>query len=314
MTLTQLRTFLAVAETGSVRAAAERLVVTQAAVSAALAALQRTLEVTLVRRDGRGLRLTEAGAVYAGYARRVLGLLDEARAAAAGETDPEHGRVRVAAVTTAGEQILPRLLAGFRSRYPDAGVLLDVGNRARVRALLDAHEVDLVIGGRPPRDPALTVHGVRLNQLVVVASARLSAARAPDGPLAWLARQTWLLREHGSGTRATTEALLSRLELTPATLTVGSNSAIRESCNAGLGVTLISRDAVARELADGSLVEVPTPVTPLRRDWHLIAHAGRLPATPALLVRHVLGTGEFNAPPMPTPRRREAAEAASARQ
>ena len=60
MTFGQLRTYLAVAETGSVRAAAERLVVTQSAVSAALAALHRELGVALVERDGRGLRLTPA--------------------------------------------------------------------------------------------------------------------------------------------------------------------------------------------------------------------------------------------------------------
>ena len=69
MTLNQLRTFLAVAETGSVRAAAHDLVVTQAAVSASLAALQKSLGVTLLEPDGRGLRLTAAGQAYAGYVR-----------------------------------------------------------------------------------------------------------------------------------------------------------------------------------------------------------------------------------------------------
>ena len=85
MTLNQLRTFLAVAEHGSVRAAAQELVVTQAAVSASVAALQKSLGVTLVTPDGRGLRLTNAGTAYAGYARRILGLLDEAALAAAAD-------------------------------------------------------------------------------------------------------------------------------------------------------------------------------------------------------------------------------------
>ncbi|MGH8976241.1 MAG: LysR family transcriptional regulator, partial [Acidimicrobiia bacterium] len=84
MTLGQLRTFLAVAETGSGRAASHRLVVTQPAVSAALAALQKEVGVALVAREGRGLRLTLAGTIFAGYARRILGLADEAVAAAGG--------------------------------------------------------------------------------------------------------------------------------------------------------------------------------------------------------------------------------------
>jgi len=105
--------------------------------------------------------------------------------------------------------------------------------------------------------------------------------------IAWLAGQTWLLREHGSGTRATTEAFLEELQIAPATLTVGSNVAVGESVAAGLGVTLISRDAVARELRHGVLAELPVPGTPLRRDWCLVSRAGRLPAPSRLFVQHV---------------------------
>src|SRR5260370_6990089 len=122
----QVQTFLAVAETGSVRAAAERLVVTESAVSSCVAALQKDLELALVAKNGRGLRLTDAGSVYAGYVRGVLGLLDEGRSAAAGEAGG--GVLRVAAVTTAGEQLLPGLLASFRSRYPRIGIHLAVGH------------------------------------------------------------------------------------------------------------------------------------------------------------------------------------------
>src|SRR6266542_1119960 len=150
MTLGQLRTFLAVAETGSVRGAAERLVVTQPAVSSALAALQREVGAALVAREGRGLRLTAAGEAFAGRARAALALLEEAVVSASSEAAPERGRVRLAAVTTAGEHLAPHLLASFRSRYPDAEVALEVGNRRRVWDALIAHDVDLAIGGRPP--------------------------------------------------------------------------------------------------------------------------------------------------------------------
>ncbi|TDC16113.1 helix-turn-helix domain-containing protein, partial [Actinomadura bangladeshensis] len=76
MTEARLRTFVALADAGSVRAAARRLYVTESAVSAAVAALTRDLGVPLVQKVGRGIRLTPAGAVYAGYARQVLGLLE----------------------------------------------------------------------------------------------------------------------------------------------------------------------------------------------------------------------------------------------
>jgi DNA-binding transcriptional LysR family regulator len=280
VTLTQLHTFLAVAETGSVRAAAERLVVTESAVSSCVAALQKDLDLALVAKNGRGLRLTDAGAVYAGYARGVLGLLDEGRSAAAGEAGG--GVLRVAAVTTAGEQLLPGLLAGFRRRHPRIGIHLEVGNRERALGLAGSHHVDLVLGGRPPQGAGWVAHAIRPNELVVVGPPWMLALPAAD-----LAGQTWLLREPGSGTRATTEAYLEELQIAPGTLTVGSNVAVCESVAVGLGVTLISRDAVAREIGRGVLAELPAPGTPLRRDWCLISREGQLPAPSRLFVRHV---------------------------
>src|SRR5256885_563804 len=113
LTLGQLRTFLAVASTGSVRAAADQLVVTQPAVSSALAAVRKQVGVALVMRDGRGLRLTPAGEALAERARAALALLDEAVAAARGEADPDRGRLRLASVATGGEPPPPPLLASF---------------------------------------------------------------------------------------------------------------------------------------------------------------------------------------------------------
>jgi DNA-binding transcriptional LysR family regulator len=298
VTLNQLRTFLAVAETGSVRAAAQDLVVTQAAVSASLAALQKSLGVALLEPDGRGLRLTPAGVAYAGYARRGLGLLEEAGRAAVAAADPERGELRVAAVTTAAEQILPGLLSTFRTRYPRLGIRLEAGNRDRVRGLLDRRQVDLVLGGRPEPGWAVQVLAVRPHQLVVVAAPGLAATADPGDRdlLPWLARQAWLLREPGSGTRAATDALLTELDIAPLTLMVGSNGAIRESASVGLGVTLISGEAVAAELADRRLVTLPVPGTPLHRDWYLVAHPGPLSPAAARLVAHVLARGGFQEP------------------
>ena len=303
MTLNQLRTFLAVAEHESVHGAAQELVVTQAAVSASLAALQKALGLALVAPDGRGLRLTDAGREYASYARRIIGLLDEAGRAAAACADPERGELRIAAVTTAAEQVVPGILGGFRREHPLTGIRLEAGNRDQVRSQLDRHHVDLVVSGRPEPGWEVVVHAVRPHELVVVAAPDLAAdATRAAGPgdaaglLAWLASQTWLLREPGSGTRASTAALLAELDIAPLALMVGSNGAIRESVRVGLGVTLVSRDAVAAELAGGALAEIGIPGTPLHRDWFLVARREGLPPPAARLVHHVLHTGAFRAP------------------
>ncbi len=222
-----------------------------------------------------------------------------ARRAAAAQADPERGELRIAAVTTAAEQVVPAILGGFRREHPLTGIRLEAGNRDQVRSLLDRHQVDLVAGGRPEPGWEVTVHAVRPHELVVVAAPDLAAGAArtsgPEPLLAWLARQTWLLREPGSGTRASTAALLAELDIAPLALMVGSNGAIRESARVGLGVTLVSRDAVAAELASGALAEIGVPGTPLHRDWYLVGRREGLPPPAARLVSHVLHTGAFRA-------------------
>lgn len=294
MTPTQLRTFVEVAATGSVRQAAERLFVSPPAVSAALAALQKELGVPLVQKHGRGLVVTGPGEVFARYARQVLGLLDEAVTAVTGEGDAERGRVRLAAVTTAGEHVVPAFLASFRSRYEHAEVTLEVGNRARVWDLLDNHEVDIAIGGRPPAGGRFRTLATRPNVLVVVAAPAATggrrARRRSPRPVSTdeLGRSVWLLREPGSGTRSTVIELLEELNIFPPRLTLGSNGAIRESVKVGLGITLISRDAVARELDDGDLEEWAIAGGRRPRSWNVVARmAEDLPPTARLFLDHL---------------------------
>lgn len=277
MTPARLRSFLAIVDSGSARAAAARLSVTESAVSASLAALHREVGMVLLERSGRGLRLTEAGTVFASYARRILGLIDESVAAAREGVAAERGRVRLGAVTTVGEYLLPGLLATFRLRYPDVEVTLDVGVRVDVLAMLADHQLDVVIGGRPLPERGLVTRATRANSLVVVAAAGTS----PD-----LGSVTWLLREPGSGTRDTTLALLNSLQLSPPLLTLGSHGAVVASAVLGLGVTVVSADAVAHHLRLGELQPIAVRGTPLDRPWHVVTVASPTAAA-RLFVAHL---------------------------
>jgi LysR family transcriptional regulator, low CO2-responsive transcriptional regulator len=271
------------AATGSVRGAASRLTVTESAVSASIGALARELGVPLVEPVGRGLRLTASGTVYARYARRVLGLLDEGAAAAVQELDPERGRLRLAAVTTAGEHLLPALLAEFRRQHPGIALALEVAPSVQVWDLIGAHEVDLVIGGAPPSGVGARVMATKPNELVVAAAP--SVAEAFD----WK-RTPWLLREQGSATRTRVESYLKSQHVAPPRLVLGSNGAVVAGAVAELGCALISRDAIAELLADGKLVQLPAPGTPLRRPWHAVVGSYPSPAT-WLFVCHLRSSG-----------------------
>lgn len=266
VTHTQLRAFVAVARAGSVHAAAEHLFVSQPSVSAALAALARELDVPLVERHGRGVRLTEAGEAYLPYATQVLGLVDEGREAAHEAVRREGARVRVVAVNTAGEYLLPPLIQAFRSCAPRVEVLLEIGNRRTLLDRLVGHEADIGVGGRAP-GREITGEAFLENELIVV------GRTVPDD----LGQAVWLLREEGSGTRAATERFLADRGLEPAELlTLGSNGAVKQALAIGLGVTLVSAHAVSRELRAGSLVRIPAPGTPLVRPWYVLHPRERL--------------------------------------
>jgi len=267
--LYQLRTFLEVARLGSVQEAAESLVVSQPAVSAALAGLQKTVGVKLTERDGRGIRLTEAGKAFELSGRRIVSLLEDAERRAREIADASEGRLRIAAVTTAAEHLAPSMLHRFRLQQPEASVDLDVGNHVHVWDRLRHWEVDLVIGGRPPLNLPLRTLATRTHELIVIAPADDSFALVPLG------EATWLVREPGSGTRAATESAFTAMGIDPPRLSIASNGAIGACVRAGLGYSLVSRDAVRNDLQAGHLRQIDTPVTPISSRWHLVAASDR---------------------------------------
>lgn len=285
ITVAQLKTFAAVEHTGSIKAAAAELVVTQPSVSGAVSALEREVGARLVERHGRGVRLTAAGEAFAPFAARVLALIEEGRAAAEAAADPDRQELRIAAVNTAGEYIVPPLLKEFRRLHPEVDVRLEVGNRAQVFRRLELRDADVGIGGTPPESGELKGVPFLDNEHLVLAS--------PEHPLSGRRRiavgdledATWLLRESGSGTRAFVTGLLSDWRIKPSLMTIGSNGAIKQSVMAGLGISIQSRWAVSLELSAGLLAELDVEATLPRRKWHALcpAEAGGRPSTETFL-------------------------------
>jgi LysR family transcriptional regulator, low CO2-responsive transcriptional regulator len=279
ITFTQLSTFLAVARTGSVKAAAEELVVTQPSVSAAISALARELGVDLTERVGRTIRLTPAGEAFVPYAADVLGLVEQGRRATREAVDTAAREVRIAAVTTAAEYVVPSLLQRFSSQHPGISLTLEVGNRQRVFQRLLDHDADVAIGGSPPEDGRLLGRPFLANEIVLIVPPGDELADRRAVTFAALAEHTWLLREEGSGTRALVEGLLDRHGIRPKTLTLGSNGAIKQGVRMGLGVSLQSLAAVDLELEAGLLAAVPLRGLPVRH-WYLLTSAAGVQRRP----------------------------------
>lgn len=260
LTLEQLRVFTAVAERQHMTRAAEALGLAQSAVSAAVAGLETRYGTKLFHRVGRGIALTEAGAIFLGEARAVLARAEAAELVLSELGALKRGTLTLQASQTIASYWLPRHLAAFRQAHPGVEIALTIGNTAQVAAAVHEGAAELGFIEGAIEDPALISEQVARDQLVVLV--------APDHPWAEqrgfdprrLAEGEWVLREPGSGTRSVFEAALAGFGLAPASLRVvlelPSNEAVRGAVEAGLGATALSASVAAPSLEAGLLQAV----------------------------------------------------------
>jgi DNA-binding transcriptional LysR family regulator len=257
--------------------AAHALNLAQSATSAAIAALEARHGAKLFHRVGRGIELTQAGALFLPEARAVLARAGAAELALAELGGLERGSLSVHASQTIASYWLPRHLVAFYRAYPKIEVALTVGNTAQVAASVHEGRAELGFVEGAVDDALLSSVTVARDRLVLVVG--------PEHP--WVARRriaaqdlpgtAWVLREPGSGTRSAFEGALSGFGLRPADLSVAltlpSNEAVRGAVEAGLGATVISASVAAPSLEAGLLHEVALAL-PVRA-FHVLRHRER---------------------------------------
>ncbi len=269
-TVRQLQIFEASARVLSFSRAAQALHLTQPAVSMQVRQLEHFAGVPLFERTGRRLHLTEAGEELLVHAKAVLRALEDADEAFAAMKGLRGGRVRLAVVSTA-KYFAPRLIARFAQSHPGVQIRLQADNRAAVLRTLSENDADLALMGRPPEDGDLVAEPFAEHPLVVIAPPGHPLARRRSVPLEALARETFLVREPGSGTRTALERFFAEHRLT---LRVGlempSNETIKQAVMAGLGLSFISMHTIALELSVRALALVRAPGLPVIRQWNVV--------------------------------------------
>lgn len=258
MNLNHLAIFQAVAASNSVSGGAQRLHISQSAVSKQLAEFERALGVSLFRRLPRGVRLTDAGRVLLGYANRLFAVEAEAEQALGDLRGLARGRIAIGASRTIGAYLLPRVLAAYRRRHPGVELSLQVENTQAIEDQLIAGEIDIGFAEGVVRSELLDYQVFARDELVLVAAPRHPAVqRAPLEPAA-LAGLPLLMHEPGSGTRAVTERAFAAkgLTLRPA-MTLASTEAIKQTVATGVGLALLSSRVVRTEIRAKTLTIVP---------------------------------------------------------
>jgi DNA-binding transcriptional LysR family regulator len=275
--LHQLRIFQAVAERNSYSRAAEALFLSQPAVSLQVRALERDIGQALFEKNGRALRLTQAGQLLLLYTERIFALMDETRSALDELAGGRRGTVKVAASTTAGIYVVPSALGAFHRENPGITLTLDVVNRFSVQEKLLNDEVDLAVMGLIEDAHDLDVATFVPNELVVIAPPGHPLAGKEGITVEELRGETLLLREDGSGTRTDVERMLGGVDGLP--LHIGmelrSSGAIKQAVAAELGIAVMPLGAIELELLAGRLVTLNVVGFPVHRHWSLARRKGR---------------------------------------
>ncbi|MGI8484759.1 MAG: LysR family transcriptional regulator [Thermomicrobiales bacterium] len=284
--LNRLRLFLAVVEHGGVRKAAEAISISQPAVSQSIQALEAELGLDLLERLGRKVRPTEAGMLLAEHGRRIFAEVQEARRALDDLKGIARGHLFLGASTTIGIYVLPDALGLFHQRYPEIALSLNVANTQDILEQLLEARLDIAFVEGPVAQPGLTSVPFLEDELVLIVAPGHALMQHAPVSREDLAATPFLMRESGSGTREVVEQALAGWEIVPnVMMELGHTEAIKNAVAAGLGVSILPRMTVARDVVDGRLAILPIAVGRILRNLLAVQRSpGFLaPATRAFL-------------------------------
>lgn len=279
LTLKQLQTVRAVAQSGTIATAADQLKVTPAALTARIKLLESDVGLAFFDRAGGRLRLTDAGQEVVSTTVRMDMLLVELGNTLAALKGKHTGRVSFGIISTA-KYFAPKLIAAFSRDNPRIELTLSVGNRQETITLLRDYVVDIALMGQPPTDFPVISQPIGKHPQVVVAPLDHPLVGRRGIEKAELANENFIVREAGSGTRSVFDFFFGDVVLRQPHIKfeMGSNETIKQAVMAGLGLSLLSAHTIEMELAAGRLAVLDVVGLPIVRQWFLVRRANWTPS------------------------------------
>lgn len=279
MTLRHFRVFVTVCDSMNMTSAAESLYMSQSAVSQAIAELERYYDIRLFERLSRKLYLTPAGEKLLSYARHMIRMNAEI------EKDMKalhrHGSIRLGASVTVGAYVLPKLIAEFKQRNPETDIEVFEDNTEQVekRLLSDKTDIGLVEG--EAASPDIVSTPFMEDELVLVCGAGHRFSSLSIIPPNELETEDFIIREPGSGTRKTFEEVMTANQLSwKVAWTCNNADTIKAAVMAGLGVSVISKRAVEKEVQAGELLVKVIEGVRFERKFKIIYHKNKFLTIP----------------------------------
>ena len=272
----QMQALVEVMDTNSFSKAAKKMSLSQPTVSSHIAALEKELGMTLIVRTTKEIFPTDAGRLLYGYAKRMLALREDAHKALERFACEMRRTVTVAASSVPGDCILPRLLHGFRERYPDINVEIHRTDSRGAVEMVTSRQVEIGFCGTLLDVPKCMFTEFAEDRLVIVAPNTDQYRRylATGVPLRRLVREPFISREQGSGTRKETEMFLREMGVDAGHLRVvrevDSTEEVRELVRRGEGVAVISKSASEADCLAGQMLAFEFNSARLRRKLYLL--------------------------------------------
>jgi len=269
----RLQVFHTVARLLSFTKAADTLHMTQPAVTFQVRQLEEYFNTRLFDRTHNRISLTEAGKRVYEYAAQIFQLYDEMESAVRELTGDISGVLMLGASTTIAEYMLPSLLGDFKSEYPEVNIRLRVGNTDAIVSMVEDNEIDLGVVEAPVSNKNLAVELCRVDQLVVVVPPGHALSSRKGVTIQDLLEFPYIVREEGSGTREVIHEYLKAAGLSSThlhtTMELGSSEAIKGAIEADMGISVLSRTTIGKELRLGTLVAVDLN-PPLERPYSFV--------------------------------------------
>ena len=270
----RLKVFHTVAKLLSFTKAAEALHMTQPAVTFQVRQLEEYFNTRLFDRTHNKVNLTPAGERVAEFAERIFDLYSEMENSVRDLTGEISGALTIGASTTIAEYMLPALLGEFKNRYPDINLRLKVSNSEGIVSMVEHNVIDLGVVESQVSNKNLIVEVCHDDQLVVVAAPEHELVkRGTKVKAAEIVKYPFVSREEGSGTREVIMQYLIDENVNPGEmdfcLELGSPEAIKGAVEAGMGITIISRSIIDKELKLNTLSELQLD-PPLSRPFSFV--------------------------------------------
>ena len=270
----KLKVFCTVAETKSFSKASEIIHLTQPAVSLLVQAIEETYETKLFDRTSNTVTLTPAGEMLYKYAKEILNLYAAAEKNIGEITGFVKGRITLGASTTIANYMLPGIIADFRKTHPKIKVHMLVGNTKRVVEFLNGGNIDIGLVEGDVARQKMIVDKLAADELVLIVSPLHPWAKKKNISIVEITKEPFIFREEGSGTRQVIEKYLGKYRITPQdmmiSMVLGSTEAIKESVENGMGIAIVSRWAVRKELKYGTLKPLSFKEEAMLREFSLI--------------------------------------------